>query len=103
MAITATTISSSGSTPVLKASVVDVTFDNSYPAGGYAVSGLGQPFEFAPAIVPMGSPNGYVVVFNPATGKLQVFQQAAVAGALPEVAAAVNLSAVTVRLLVLGR
>lgn len=56
---------------------VDVTLDNSYPTGGYALTpqqlGLGSGGAIEHVNV-MGTADGYLYKWNPATNKLMVFQ-----------------------------
>lgn len=87
--------------------VTQVTLDNSYPTGGYALTGqqLGLPSGLTDWIDSSDSPNGgYVLAYNLGTGKLQVFQGAA-AVSLPgaEVPAATNLAAVTTTVVCTGK
>jgi hypothetical protein len=95
----------------LRGEVVDLIPSTSdYATGGYLVQGIGGTTESTGNVgidkvlfvVPIGGQGGYVPVFNPTTSKVQMFQQGASAGALTQVAAAVDLSASTFRLLVVG-
>lgn len=76
--------------------VADVTGDDSYPTGGYpitpAIFGL---TTFDTVLVPSSS--GYTANYNAATGKIVVY-----ASANTQVANAVDLSAVTFRILAMG-
>lgn len=85
--------------------VVDITFDNSYPTGGYALSVAGAFLRNAIHDVRDGiTSGGYVCRYNPTTGKLQLFRiGAALSAALSEVPATTNVSAETVRLVVTGK
>ena len=79
-----------------------------YPAGGYALSGIPPSsgnvgmtkIYFA---IPVGGQGGYVWQWNPATAKMQVFQQSAATSALTEVPAATDLSALNSNLLLFGQ
>lgn len=73
----------------------EITFDNSYPAGGYAVSKFGLSTV---GDVHIGESGGYVVQYNPMTDKVQVFVMpaAATAGPLVEETAATDLHTVSV-------
>lgn len=87
--------------------VSQITLDASYPTGGYALTGqqLGLTNGIIDFIDAGVSPNGgYLLAYNAATGKLQVFQGAAAIN-LPaaEVPNATNLSAVTVTVVCTGR
>jgi hypothetical protein len=83
----------------------DVTFDDSYPAGGEAVTpanfGLTKIVQIDPGI----STNGYIVNFISSTSKLKVWNcdySTATDGPLQE-NATTDLSAEIVRLRVVGR
>lgn len=81
-----------------------------YAPGGYLIQGIAGSTEATGNVglskvlfvIPVGGQGGYVPVFNPATSKVQMFQQGAAAGALTEVAAGTDLSAFTFNLLVVG-
>lgn len=89
--------------------VVDVTLDNSYPAGGYPLTpaqlGLGANgvvFMVDPGTV--SKTGGWLVGYDYTNAKLQVFDGSGVASvAMHEVAAATNLTGVVVRMLVFGK
>lgn len=77
-------------------SVTNLTFDTSYPTGGYAVT----PSTFGLGVVDAvlaDNPSGYDVYYNAATGKVQVFSSGNT-----EVVAATNLSAVTAHVVAFG-
>jgi hypothetical protein len=61
---------------VLFTSIIDVTLDNSYTTGGYALTaaqvGLNEIFSVLPAVA-VASGNFLQTAWNPATGKLQIF------------------------------
>ena len=102
---------------------VDVTFDTSYDAGGESLTpGSVALAEIVGATI-LGNNSGFLVAFDATARKLKVFNTlaahthventaaaytqnavtgAATAAAAGEVAAATDLSSVTVRLLVLG-
>lgn len=81
-----------------------------YATGGYLLQGIGGSTETTgnvgidriKFVVPVGGQGGYVPVWNPATSKLQVFQQSAATGPLTEVSASTNLNAYSFLLLVEG-
>lgn len=84
---------------------------NDYVLGGYLIQGVAGATEGSGnvgmakvlVVIPLGSPGGFNPSWNPATGKLQVLTgPAALGGVDQEVAAGVNLSALTFPLLVLG-
>ena len=79
----------------LKEVIVTITGDASYPTGGYAITFPGITNVVFADI--QSSSTGHPCAWNYATGKLQFFTSG---GA--EVAAATNLSAVTVRAAVIG-
>lgn len=75
--------------------VADVQLDNSYPTGGYALTP--QAFGLTTFDFVLPAPrNGYVVEYNPTTGKLLLWNN------LTEVANATNVSTIKVRLLAMG-
>ncbi len=81
----------------------EVTFDASYPTGGYALSpakfGLGTV-----SVVLFDSPLGYVVDYNSSTDKIQVYVMpaAAAAGPLVEETATTDLHTVTAHFVAFG-
>lgn len=89
--------------------IVDVTLDNSYPAGGYPLTpqqlGLGLNgtiFEVDPGTV--SKTGGWLIGWDYTNNKLQVFDGSGLVNvAMHEVAAATNLAAVVARLLVMGK
>ena len=75
--------------------IVTITGDASYPTGGYALTFPGiSNVLFVDA---QSSSSGHPAVWNYATGKLQLFTSGGT-----EVAAATNVSTITVRAAVLG-
>ena len=81
-----------------------------YATGGYLIQGIGGTTESTGNVgidrvlfvIPVGGQGGYVPAFNPATSKLQIFQQSAATGALTQPNANTDLSAFTFQLLVVG-
>lgn len=105
MAATATTIFRSSGGEIR---VVDVLFDNSYPAGGYALTsrqlGFGSTGVILAVLGATSKGAGWEVGWDYANAKLQAFDSSGAANAAPhEVAATTDLSAVTARLVVLGQ
>lgn len=97
-----------GSVEVRNVNAVPAASD--YATGGYTLTpGSGIALQTIYFVLPNGGQGGYVPVWNPATNKLQVFEQAAIAAApstasaLAEVGAGTDLSALTFSLLVFGR
>lgn len=88
--------------------IVDLTFDASYAAGGYALSakslGLGTNGVIL-AVIPVGSRGGFFADYNQGTGALMVRDASGTAGAAsPEVPNnAAAISGVVQRCLVLGK
>lgn len=87
--------------------IVDVALDNSYPAGGYALTPQQLGFGLNGSIVLVdgiaSKTGGWEAAWDYTNGKLQVFDSSgAVNAAMHEVAAATNLTGVVVRLLVKG-
>lgn len=78
-----------------------------YATGGYVISGI-PPSSGNVGItkvgfcIPIGGQAGYVPVWNPATKKLQIWQDSGVLGQLSEVPAATDLSALAFNLWVIG-
>ena len=85
-----------------KEKVVDVTYDASYPTGGYAITPASLGLEQILGVLPGGNLGGVVPSYNLSTGKLQLFGGAASGAVLAEVTAATNLSAVVQRLIFFG-
>jgi hypothetical protein len=81
-----------------------------YPTGGYLVQGIGgNPLtsgnvgmDKVLAAAPVGGQQGYQVVFNPATSKVQMWQTAGSSAPAGEVPANTNLAALTFNLLCIG-
>jgi hypothetical protein len=82
---------------------LDVTGDASYPTGGYTLDLAALDMKRIVTVEPV-TQVGYVVEWNPATSKLMFYKNQATANSNPlaEVAAATNMSAVTVRVFVIG-
>lgn len=86
-----------------KFAIVDVTLSASYATGGDTVdfTTLGLIGTRGIALVLAAPTNaGYVAWFDQTNKKVKMFQQSAATGALTEVPAATNLSAVVVRCVV---
>lgn len=85
----------------LHANIADITLDNAYPTGGYAIS---------PAVIGMDSIDvmvisasvGYLFDYDHVNGKLKVFVTGALNAALNQVANGTNLSTVSLRVAVIG-
>jgi hypothetical protein len=81
-----------------------------YQPGGYLLQGIGGTTESTgnvglgkiAYVIPVGGEGGYKPVWNPATSKLQVFEDSAGTGPLVEVGGTTNLAAYTFNLLVVG-
>jgi hypothetical protein len=87
----------------LKVRRILATGDDSYATGGYALTASSFGFDTLHAVIVLGSTSGNVAQWDPATGKLLFFRTGTSANtALNEVAAAQDLSAVTVSLLGIG-
>lgn len=86
---------------------VDVTFDASYPTGGETLTPASCALAEIVGVTVIGNPGGYTVNYDQVTGNLEVRGQeptSATAGVIEasEETAATDLSALTVRLLVIG-
>lgn len=84
--------------------VVQVTFDSSYAAGGESLTATDVGFASIVAVF-AGSASGYVFSYDTANQKLLAYRgdwDNAADAPLAEVANAVDLSAVTVRALIVG-
>ena len=80
------------------------TFTNSYATGGEAVTPDDVGLEVIEQIIPSPA-SGYVFEYDAANGKLKAYYadyDAVADGAFIEVAEAVDLSSVTVQLMVIG-
>lgn len=82
-----------------------------YATGGYLIQGIGGATENSGnvgldkvlGVLPLGGNLGYVLIWNPATNKLQVWWTGpALSGVLAQVPAATDLSALSFQLLVIG-
>lgn len=91
--------------PDMRKSIVDVTLDAAYAAGGYALTPASLGFETAPNMVDpqvvTTAGQGFVPSWNQQTGKLQMFKVGA-AGAMTECVNTDLTAAVKVRLEVTG-
>lgn len=85
--------------------IADVTMDDSYPTGGEEV--LPAKFGLTSLSMVQAAPSGgYVLEYDHANKKLKAYYgdyDAVADGALIEVAAAANLSAVIARVIAIGR
>ena len=95
----------------MRGEMFDITFDTSYPTGGYAVTardfGIGAAIfgiiEAGQGLVAgTATTVNYKLGYDPGTKKIQLFVSAADTVALTEVAAAVNLATRKIRVLVFG-
>jgi|SRR5215831_10618982 len=87
--------------------LVDVTFDGSYPGGGYALTpqqlGLGLNGSIVLVLGATTKTGGWMVGWDYTNGKLQVFDgSGAASAAMHEAAAATVLTGVVARILVKG-
>jgi hypothetical protein len=87
--------------------LVDVTLDNSYPAGGYPLTaqqlGFGLNGQIIFVDAPTSKTGGWEAGWDYTNGKLQVFDSSgAASSAMHEVAAATVLTGVVVRMLCRG-
>jgi hypothetical protein len=81
-----------------------------YPTSGYPIVGISGPTESTGNVgiakvgyvIPIGGQGGYTPVWNPSTGKLQIWQGASGLGPDSEVPANTDLSSYTFNLLVVG-
>jgi hypothetical protein len=91
--------------PDMRKSIVDVTLDASYAAGGYALTPASLGFATAPNMVDpqvvTTAGQGFVPSWNQQTGKLQMFKVGA-AGAMTECVNTDLSASVKVRLEVTG-
>jgi hypothetical protein len=85
--------------------IADITFDTSYPTGGEAITANQLKFDNTIHFVLPSPASGYVFEFDHANKKLKAYQtdyDLTANGALVEVTAETNLSAVTVRVVAFG-
>jgi hypothetical protein len=86
--------------------VVDVTLDNAYPAGGWAIAAKDLGFGVNGVVYGVsaqGDTGGFAVSYNPTTKKLMVRDASGAANALtPEITTATLMNGVVVRLLAWG-
>lgn len=112
MALTLQAVRAGQATPgQFREAVWDITFDTSYPTGGYAVTahdfGVGRELmgitECAQGLVAgTVTATSYKLTYDPGTKKIQLFVSAADTVAFGEVAAAVNLATRKIRVRVIG-
>jgi hypothetical protein len=101
MAVTVT-VQRRGDLGAIRSTVCDIKLDTSYPTGGYPIALNAVGLETIDAVLTSTSA-GYVYDFDLTNRKLKVYWTgAAVSGVLAEVTAATNLSAITVRAVVVG-
>lgn len=93
-----------GATPI---GFFDITFDNSYPAGGYAVTAKQFGLRILSGMIAVGGNTAGAVnsyYYNSQTGKLMVLEAGAGAPvAFADTTAATDLSTFTQRFLVFGQ
>jgi len=53
--------------------IVDITMDNAYPTGGWALSAANLKLGGILAVMPIGQEDGYVPVWDRSAGKLKMF------------------------------
>ncbi len=70
----------------VREAVFDITCDNSYPAGGYALTAASFGFKGLYFGAPLNSPGGFVFSFDTVNGKLWAYKVGA-AGPMVEVGA----------------
>jgi hypothetical protein len=85
--------------------LVTVTGPASYAAGGFALTPAAAGLTSITAVVPVGSPDGYVADYDASTGKVLAYGDAATAGLGPlgETDATDDLSGTTFTFLVFGK
>jgi hypothetical protein len=82
----------------------DLTLDNSYPTGGYAVTpALFGHRNSVTSIDTTVTAGGYTLLFVPSTSKVKAFRVGAINSPLAEVPNATDLSAEVARLHVTGK
>jgi hypothetical protein len=91
-----------GVSPDWRMVIKDVTADNAYPAGGYAVTPAQFGLSSIIAVVPCDTPDGAHVVYNNATGKLLFYVSGTAASKLSE-SGATTVNGSVARLLVIGK
>jgi len=72
--------------------VADVTFDDSYPSGGYSLSASDFGLNGIICVQPLGQLDGYVCMWDRANSKLKIFQSAGSAAPLAELSNGADLS-----------
>lgn len=86
--------------------VVSVALDSSYPSGGYTLTAKQLGFSSTRFVIVTSHTGGNVYEFVPDAagngGKLKVYRQTTVAGALPEVTNGTSLAGVSVQLFASG-
>jgi hypothetical protein len=96
-----------GSIGDLAVRVVDITLDNAYPAGGWAISpqGVGLGLQgVVLGVIPMGTEQGRLLEFDQANGKLQVRDGSGAANAAnPEITTATQMDTMVARVMVVGQ
>lgn len=92
--------------PDVSKTIVDITLDGSYAAGGYALTPASLGMEAAPDMVDpqivTTTGQGFIPSWNQQTGKLQFFKNAAGAGAFAECVAGDLSASVKCRVEVTG-
>lgn len=85
--------------PDVNKTVVDITLDGSYAAGGYALVNASLGLASAPDMLDpvVATGQGFTPIWNQSTGKLMMYKSAAIAGAHTECVAGDLSSAVVIR------
>ena len=92
----------------IRSGIVDITFDNSYPTGGWAIAASDLGIEALYNLeIPGVTPGGYLLAWDRVNGKIKAFEfdyDASADGAAKELAASsAALDGVTVRCRYIGR
>ena len=90
---------------MLAGGIVALQCDNSYPAGGYALTPALFGFEALAFVIPLATNDGRLACWDQANQRLKLHAQPnslSVNAALPEVANGTNVSSTTVFMLVSG-
>ena len=87
----------------MRLAIYQVTFDNSYPTGGEALTAADLGLSSIEIMKTDGGDGGYVPQFDYANNKMLMFEAGADGAALDEVTATTDLSSVSFRIEVTGR
>ena len=106
--LTVSSRDSAGPNDTLFLDTVSLAGDGAYPTGGStglqtALQAVTKDARAIVAVIPVGACGGYVPRWDRANGKLQMFTTVDGGGALAEVTDATDLSATTLKLLVLSK